>query len=460
MDKIIDAIAHVMMPQLTGVYLNPVENVGYYISNIIGALVLIFYSYQFFYIFLAMIRKPRTYKQTDQTKRYGVIIAARNEEKVLPELLKSIAAQTYPKERVDVFVIADNCDDRTADVAREMGAIVYERNCKAQVGKGYAMRFLFNRMKADGIFQNYDAYIVFDADNILTANYIAEMDKAYCAGHRVVTSFRNSKNYGKNWISSGYALWFMRESTHLNNPRSILGTSSFISGTGFLVDREIIERNNGWKHFLLTEDIEFTADCILHGDHVGYCHEAEFFDEQPESFRQSWWQRKRWAKGLFQVFRYYGTGLLKGVFKLDWSCFDMTMNIMPAFILSAVQCLSTAVLLILNLIVYHTFSTTLVICLSQFLLFGYILFFILGLLIFIAEWKRIRCNKFRAILLLFTFPLFMLTYIPVSFSAFLSRSVTWKPVEHNRAMSIEEFAETEAQEKHAVPACDESAENE
>ena len=460
MDKIIDAIAHVMMPQLTGVYLNPVENVGYYISNIIGALVLIFYSYQFFYIFLAMIRKPRKYKETDQTKRYGVIIAARNEEKVLPELLKSIAAQTYPKERVDVFVIADNCDDHTADVAREMGAIVYERNCKAQVGKGYAMRFLFNRMKADGIFQNYDAYIIFDADNILTANYIAEMDKAYCAGHRVVTSFRNSKNYGKNWISSGYALWFMRESTHLNNPRSILGTSSFISGTGFLVDREIIERNNGWKHFLLTEDIEFTADCILHGDHVGYCHEAEFFDEQPESFRQSWWQRKRWAKGLFQVFRYYGTGLLKGVFKLDWSCFDMTMNIMPAFILSAVQCLSTAVLLILNLIVYHTFSTTLVICLAQFLLFGYILFFILGLLIFIAEWKRIRCNKFKAILLLFTFPLFMLTYIPVSFSAFLSRSVTWKPVEHNRAMSIEEFAAAEAQAKGEALACDESPDNE
>ncbi|MBO5354875.1 MAG: glycosyltransferase family 2 protein [Clostridia bacterium] len=455
MDKIIDAIAHVMMPQLAGAYLNPVENVGYYISNIIGALVLIFYSYQFFYIFLAMIRKPRKYKETDQTKRYGVIIAARNEEKVLPELLKSIAAQTYPSDRVDVFVIADNCEDRTADVAREMGAHVYERNCKAQIGKGYALRFLFNRIKADGIFQNYDAYMIFDADNVLTANYIEEMDKAYCAGHRVVTSFRNSKNYGKNWISSGYALWFMRESTHLNNPRSILGTSSFISGTGFMVDREIIERNNGWKHFLLTEDIEFTADCILHGDHVGYCHDAEFFDEQPESFRQSWWQRKRWAKGLFQVFRYYGTGLLKGVFKLDWSCFDMTMNIMPAFILSAVQCLSTAVLLILNLIIYQTFSTTLVICLTQFLLFGYILFFILGLLIFIAEWKRIRCNKFKAILLLFTFPLFMLTYIPVSFSAFLSRSVTWKPVEHNRAMGIDELSDDAEQADEARTSTDE-----
>ena len=455
MDKIIDAIAHVMMPQLTGVYLNPVENVGYYISNIIGALVLIFYSYQFFYIFLAIIRKPRKYQATDQTKRYGVIIAARNEEKVLPELLKSIAVQTYPSDLVDVFVIADNCDDRTADIAREMGATVYERNCKAQVGKGYALRFLFNRMKADGIFQNYDAYMIFDADNVLSANYIEEMDKAYCAGHRVVTSFRNSKNYGKNWISSGYALWFMRESTHLNNPRSILGTSSFISGTGFLVDREIIERNNGWKHFLLTEDIEFTADCILHGDHVGYCHEAEFFDEQPESFRQSWWQRKRWAKGLFQVFRYYGTGLLKGVFKLDWSCFDMTMNIMPAFIMSAVQCLSTAVLLILNLIIYQTFSTTLVICLAQFLLFGYILFFILGLLIFIAEWKRIRCNKLKAILLLFTFPLFMLTYIPVSFSAFLSRSVTWKPVEHNRAMGLEEISDDGEQEDVTATSVDE-----
>ncbi len=419
--------------------LNTIEAVGLAISTVIGLLFAAFYSYQYIYLLITCLIRPRKYPETDQTKRYAAIIAARNEECVLPALIRSIQEQTYPGHLIDVYVVADNCTDSTAQKARDMGAIVYERQNKERVGKGYALEFLFERVaERNNGYRAYDAYIVFDADNVLRPNYFEEMDKAYCAGNRILTSYRNSKNYGKNWISAGYALWYMHESRHLNNARSLLKSSAAISGTGFLIDSGIIERNNGWAHFLLTEDIEFTVDSILHGDKVGYCHDAELFDEQPETFRQSWRQRKRWAKGFFQVFHNYGKRLFKRSFRMSWSCMDMMMNLMPAFLLSTIQLLASSVLLIANLIAYESFSFYLLECLGAFFIFGYTMIFIFGLFALISEWKRIHCNKIRAFLLLFAFPIFMITYLPISLCALFSH-VEWLPIHHKYAVNASDI---------------------
>lgn len=426
--------------------LNTVEAVGFYVTLVIGTLFTVCYAYQFFYLFVAFVIKPRRYKGVPMDKRYAVVIAARNEEQVLPCLLQSIKEQTYPAALLDIYVIADNCTDRTAAVAREAGATVFERENKQRVGKGYALAYLFDRIKEHVGLYFYDAYLFFDADNVLRPDFVEQINKAYGAGYRVITSYRNTKNYGKNWISAGYALWFLRESRHLQNPRALLGCSAAISGTGFLVDGGIIRRNGGWKHFLLTEDIEFTADCILHGDRIGYCHQAELFDEQPETFRQSFRQRKRWAKGMFQVIRYYGKGLLKGALRLKWSSFDMMMNITPAFVLSSVQLLAVTALFLLNFVIYGTVSPTLFNCLAEFLIFGYGIFFVLGTVALLSEWRHIHCKKPRAVALLFTFPLFMLTYIPISLAAFFSRRVEWKPVEHKHAMTAKEIENAGRQE--------------
>ena len=415
--------------------LNGVETVGFYLTAIIGTLFTLCYAYQFFYLFLACVVRPRKYPPTPMNRRYAVVIAARNEARVLPFLLDSIKGQSYPHELVDVFVVADNCTDATAAVARAGGATVFERHNKRQVGKGYALSFLFDCIRESVGLSTYDGYLFFDADNVLRPDFIEQIARAHAAGYRVITSYRNSKNYGKSWISAGYSLWFLRESCHLQHPRAWLGSSAAISGTGFLVDRAVIERCGGWKHFLLTEDIEFTADCILHGERIGYCHAAELFDEQPETLRASWRQRKRWAKGMFQVIRHYGKGLLVGALRFRWSSFDMLMNITPAFVLSSVQLIATLVLLLLNWAVYGVISRVLLQCLADFLVFGYGVFLVLGLFALVSEWKKIHCSKPRAILLLFTFPVFMLTYIPISLSAFFSRHVEWKPVEHTRALT-------------------------
>ena len=129
------------------------------------------------------------------------------------------------------------------------------------------------------------------------------MNKVFDSGYKVVTSYRNSKNYDTNWITAGYSLQFIREAKYLNNPRMMIKTSCAVSGTGYLVDSSIIKKNHGWKCNLLTEDIEFTVTNILDGEKVGYCEDAMFYDEQPTTFKQSWNQRMR--VGQKASIRYY-----------------------------------------------------------------------------------------------------------------------------------------------------------
>lgn len=245
------------------------------------------YAYQFLYIPIAWLKKQKPLPK-GLLHRYAVLIAARNEETVIGSLIESIKRQNYPADRIDIYVIADNCTDCTAKAAKSHGATVFERFDKVRIGKGYALNYLLGKIK-----KIYDAYLVFDADNVVDKNFVREINKTFSAGYDIVTSYRNSKNYGDNWISSGYGLWFLREAQYLNRPRAVLGASCGVSGTGFLFSRRILEQCGGWNFFLLTEDIEFTAHNIANGEKIGYCPAAVFYDEQPTGFRQSFRQRMR-----------------------------------------------------------------------------------------------------------------------------------------------------------------------
>ena len=290
------------------------------------------YAYQLFFLAVPFAKKQEPHKP-EVLHRFAVLICARNEEEVIPDLIHSIQGQTYDQSLITIFVMADNCTDATAEVARQAGAVVYTRFNKEKVGKGYALERLIEHIEEDYP-QTFDGFFVFDADNVLDCHFIEEMNRTYCDGYEVITSYRNSKNYGDNWISAGYALWFIRESRYLNNSRMLLGTSCAVSGTGFFFSRKVMESIHGWKFHLLTEDIEFSVDQIIKGQKIGFCAGAVLYDEQPVTFRQSWRQRLRWARGFLQVFMKYGFGLLKGIGKGHFSCYDMSMTVMPAYVLT------------------------------------------------------------------------------------------------------------------------------
>lgn len=404
------------------------------------------YSYQVIYIAVAIINKMKTsvQKTPEKLHKYAVLIAARNEESVIGELIKSVQNQNYPKELIDIYIVADNCTDKTASIARKLNATVLERNDKSNVGKGYALQYIFDYIKNNGGYRKYDGYIVFDADNLLDENYILEMNKVFDDGYRVITSYRNTKNYDTNWISAGYSLWFLREAEYLNNPRMILKTSCAISGTGFLIHSDIIEKNGGWKHFLLTEDIEFSVDNIIKGEVIGYCSAAKIYDEQPSSFKQAWRQRLRWSKGFYQVFAKYSVDLFKSIFlkkKNKFASFDFLMVISPSMLISLFSVIFNLVFLIYAYINPLTADPT-IIKICKMAIWGqifnlYFFLYLQGALTTISEWKQIYCSNSKKILYTFTFPLFFLSYIPISLIA-LFKKIHWSPIEHSVVRSLQD----------------------
>ena len=407
------------------------------LNFVVGFILFLCYSYQIFYTIVPFAIKPRRHRHPIKKSNIAILIAARNEEKVIGELLHSISEQDYDKEHLKTVVIADNCTDSTAEIAREYGATVFERFDQKNIGKGYALDFAIDNLRKSGELEQIDGVIVLDADNILTKNYVTEMSKTYSDGYESFTSYRNSKNYGDNWISAGYGLWYIRESKFLHYARMLLHSSCAISGTGFFVSKKLLDKFNGWKFYLLTEDIEFSIFAIINGVKIGCSINAELYDEQPITFKQSYKQRLRWSKGFFQVWRKHGKALIKGIFKhRKFAFFDMTMNIMPAFILT-VTLLSSSI----SAIVFGIFGignpAPVIESLLGYIGFTYSIMFIMGLITIISEWKKIHTSTGKKIGYLFLFPIFMYTYIPISVIA-LFKKVTWEPILHTRSRSLDE----------------------
>ena len=406
------------------------------INFIIMCLFFACYVYQFVYIPIAWLpRKKETLHAP--MHRFAVLIAARNEEAVIGKLIDSIKAQSYPGRLVKIFVAADNCTDATAEAARSHGAEVYERYDMTRRGKGYALDFLLREIKLRGHVR-FDGYIVLDADNVLDRDFILHMNETFSAGHDIVTCYRSSKNYGDNWISAGYALWFLRESRYLNSARARLGSSSGVSGTGFLFSQAVLDaQGGGWPFHLLTEDIEFTIDNVTRGMKVGYCPDAIAYDEQPISFRQSWAQRLRWSRGYLQVFKKYGRALISGIFSGSFSCYDMAMSIMPAAVLTGLSIVVNLGAALINVLYYHEWGVLGVSAL-QTLVNLYLTLFIIGAITTATEWKSIHCEPAKKIFYVFTFPLFMLSYVPIVIHS-LFVTPEWTHIDHTRTLDVQQI---------------------
>lgn len=405
------------------------------------------YAYQLFYVLVVLLKKPPQHI-AEKNHKYAVLISARNEKVTIGQLIQSIRSQEYPQELIDVFVVADNCDDNTAEIALEAGATrVYERFNKEQVGKGYALEFLINHLWEDYPDAGHEAYFVFDADNVLDKYYFREMNNTFDSGAVASTSYRNSKNYDSNWISAGYATWFLREAKFLSQARLTLNTSCAISGTGFFIATDVIKEEGGWKWHLLTEDIQFSAASIVKGRRISYCPTAILYDEQPTTFKDAWNQRFRWAKGFYQVFWHYGGKLFTHIFTnpkgAKFACYDMLMTVSPAMLLTIITIAFNAIIVVMGLAGMLSIGNAIASSASSifFCLFNYMLFmFMFGVLTTYMEWNSIRATKGQKIKYLFTFPFFMITYIPIALVALVKRA-EWKPISHTITVDMDDFSQ-------------------
>lgn len=408
------------------------------INVITGLLLALCFAYQWFYVLLNFIKKPKKFPDAEP-KKYAILISARNEAHVIKNLIDSIKKQKYPQELLDIYVVADNCTDNTSEVARLAGAEVFERNNTELLGKGYALNDLIHHVW-DTVGQNvYNGYFVFDADNLLDENYVAEMNKAFSAGNRAITSYRNSKNYTDSWISGCSSTWLLRETGQWNAARTMLGISSSMPGTGFLVAESMLIEDGGFISNTLTEDIEFTFRWVTKGEKIVYCDDAIFYDEQPSKMKTCFRQLLRWSKGNLQCYvRYFGK-LFKGLFsKKFFTCADILFSIIPAALISLFSICANLIVGI-DLLSKGLFDLKIFLSgLAVGLISGYVILFLMSFCVMVTERKRINCPKIKRIWYSLLFPLYVVFYtVAVICSVFAK--VKWTPIEHKSTLTIDEL---------------------
>ena len=391
----------------------------------------IFWAYQFIVSICSLIKFKEKPIIEEKENRFMAIIPAHNEEAVVANLVESLKNQNYAKELYDIYVIADNCTDKTAQVAKEAGAIVYERFDENKKTKGYALQwFLAQKIEEDA---PYDAFCVFDADNIADKNFLKAMNKKLCQGENVVQGYRDIKNPTDNWITAGYAIfyWTMNRFYHL--ARYNLGLSPLLNGTGFMVRFDVI-KPTGWDTKTLTEDIEFSLKNIIEGRKLGWATDAIVYDEQPTGFKQSWSQRSRWTVGHIQCMKEY-TGMLALAVKEKKTLmnFDGLLYILgsiPMFVL-------TLILILMNFIVFAAKGMTLAelgINILRYLVPTFIFPILTAILIMMLAKKPIK-PMLKGLLF---YPLFLGSWLLINFKCLFKRETSWEKIEHVRDIKINE----------------------
>ena len=387
----------------------------------------------------------RKFKKTENYHKYACLISARNEESVIGNLIDSIRANDYPQELVTIFVVADNCTDNTAKIAREKGAICYERFDDQHKTKGFALQFLINNIKNDfGSVDAFDGYFIFDADNLLEIDYISRMNESFDAGERVITSYRASKNFSDNWISASYALHWLRTIRNENRARSIFRLATRIQGTGYLVGSEVIP--DGWNFTTLTEDRELSAAAVIRGYRISYNHDAIFYDEQPVDLKIALRQRLRWAKGHIQALVKLGGKLFLNIFKFDkmsFISFDMLTVVWPRSLETIFRKVVTFVLKMLIFVMTGAALGSylgLVYDTIYWVAYSYGTNILMAIYLFIIEHKRIpKMSIYKKAWFCLPFPIFDIIGKWVILIA-LFMKVEWKPIPHTIATKIEELS--------------------
>lgn len=304
----------------------------YYISVITGIFQIFVFCITGYYLIIAVFGLFRKHKEKDYTanKKYALIVAAHNEEVVIGNLLDSMGKLNYPKELYDVFVIADNCTDKTAEISRAHGVKVFERNDKEKRGKGYALEWMFDKIFK--MKEKYDAVAIFDADNLVSTEFLREINAKMNEGFKVVQGYLDSKNPEDSWIASSYSIAFWSQNRMFQLSRENLGLSNQIGGTGFAIDINILKKL-GWGATCLTEDLEFSCKLILNNERVGWAHDAVIYDEKPLTLKQSWNQRKRWMQGFADVATRFFTRLVKKAIKdKDFRALDCALYVAQPFV--------------------------------------------------------------------------------------------------------------------------------
>ncbi|MDP4092307.1 MAG: glycosyltransferase family 2 protein [Bacillota bacterium] len=413
-----------------------IDSVLYYSTQFIQIAIFIAGSYFLgVSIFGWIKRKEEPAEKYPPIKKFALVIAAHNEEKVIGHVIDSLLRQNYPKILYNIFVIADNCTDKTAKIARVHGASVYVRTNSEQRGKGFALDWMFSQIYT--MEEKFDVISVFDADNLVAANFLMEMNKQLCKGHKVVQGYIDSKNPYDSWITCAYSIAFWLANRIFQLPRYYLGLSCGLCGTGFCIDIEILKKI-GWGATCLTEDLEFTMKLAYNNMKVAWAHNAVVYDEKPLTFKQSWRQRIRWMQGHADCASRYLKPLLKKSFKEgNLISFDCAIYLFQPIRFIFIG-LITIMMWIQTIFPQSPFYTLKYVFPTEVWYIFVILQFFYGPLVILAEKKF----SLKVIWGFLVYPIYCLTWVPITIQGFLSKdNKNWSHTAHTREISINDLEE-------------------
>ena len=387
--------------------------------------ILLLNSFHFaIFAIIPFLKKIKINKITSKKKhKFLIIIAARNEEIVLGNLIDSINSQNYDRKLYKICVIPNNCIDGTKDIALSKDCMVLEPSFSPK-SKGEVLNFAFDYFKDDN---SFDSYVIFDADNILDKNFLSKINNKLNEGYKIVQGFRDTKNLYTNSVTGSYAIFYYLQSLFLYNARSRIKESSSLNGTGYVVLKEFIDKIN-YRAKTVTEDIELTCVCSINNEKIGYCREAIFYDEQVEYFNISMKQRKRWIQGSMQVLKQYKKDLFKKIKnKNTFQLIDMFQMLM----LPIVQAISF-ILIIISYLFIIPFKYSLI-----GIIIGYIGEVTVAIFLIIHFKKNLK-QLLGACLF---FPIFHLSWIPIYIYSLFNTNNNWEEIKHTRNINIEEILE-------------------
>jgi cellulose synthase/poly-beta-1,6-N-acetylglucosamine synthase-like glycosyltransferase len=403
-------------------------------------LIIAFFTVYYFIIAVFGMWHRKEKNLAPPKSRFAIVIPAHNESMVLGDLLDNLKILKYPHELYDIYVIADNCTDNTAEIARQHGANVLVRFNKEQVGKGYAMDWAFPQIFA--LNKNYDAFCVFDADNLVHLDFLSVMNNRLLKGQKIMQGYLSAKNPSDTWVSGTFAIafWTINHLWHLGKYN--IGLSTALGGTGMCIAADVI-KTYGWGCDCLTEDMEFSVKCLTHGIRTCWVHDAIVYDEKPLTFMASWRQRKRWAQGQFDcagryiprlihsAFAHHSLMILDGVMQLLQNYFLLfsTWFAVMTYINMFYPCFT--MILYNDVLVPRTFWTVI----------GFIQY-VMPLIVLL----QIKVPK-KIWLYWIVYPVFMYSWIPVTFLGFLDRHKKgWVHTIHTRSMQFKDASLTRKKE--------------
>ena len=272
-----------------------------------SALVILMLVYQLAIGFFGFKRNTKDYQDHPPQQRFLVLVPAHNEETVIADIINSLTHMEYPKELYDFYILADNCEDRTADVARQMGANVLEISRESEdapTGKPVVLQRALRML--EGYQDHYDMVMFFDADNLVDPNMLLEVNSQYLS-HKgkadIIQCYLGSKNK-KGIVARSYFMTFTITNRFFQYAKSHLGLNCGIGGTGFAVTASYLHSRGGWTAMSLTEDFELQIEATCDGKRILWNHNVRIYDEKPTKVMASIRQRTRWAQGnWFVTFR-------------------------------------------------------------------------------------------------------------------------------------------------------------